>query len=259
MTQAAAITFDLWDTLVVDDSDEIERAQRGLLSKRDERRRLLYEALASVEPVDEADVSLAFDVGDAAFNRVWRHQHVTWRIEERVDVILQGLGRQLPEPIHRAMLEQLETMEVDIPPVLIEGCAAALEELSAQFPLAIVYDAIVTPGRQLRRLLENHGILKYFSAFAFSDEVGYSKPHRAMFAKVADELDVPIEQMIHIGDREHNDVGGAHALGMRAILFTAARDADSLGSKADAVCESYANLPEILRQLTGGATPPGGG
>lgn len=246
----AAITFDLWDTLVVDDSDEIERARRGRLSKRDERRKLLYDALASVEPIDEADVRLAFDVADAAFNRVWRHQHVTWQVGDRVDVILQGLQRELPDAVRRPLIERLETMEVETPPVLIEGCAAALEELSAQYPLAIVSDAIVTPGRQLRRLLENHGIKKYFSTFAFSDEVGYSKPHRAMFAAVADALGVPIEQMIHIGDREHNDVGGPHALGMRAILFTAARDADSLGTKADAVCESYADLPGIIRRLT---------
>jgi hypothetical protein len=36
-----AISFDLWDTIVVDDSDELERAALGLLSKHDERRAML--------------------------------------------------------------------------------------------------------------------------------------------------------------------------------------------------------------------------
>ena len=86
-------------------------------------------------------------------------------------------------------------------------------------------------------------------AFAFSDEVGHSKPHRAMFAAAAEQLDVPIESMIHIGDRDHNDVQGAHALGMKAILFTATRDVDRTGTHADAICERYADLPGIVGRV----------
>lgn len=40
-----AISFDLWDTIVVDDSDEEERAALGLRSKHDERRALLHAAV----------------------------------------------------------------------------------------------------------------------------------------------------------------------------------------------------------------------
>ena len=40
-----AVTFDLWDTMVVDESDEPKRAAQGLRSKRDERRHLVWEAL----------------------------------------------------------------------------------------------------------------------------------------------------------------------------------------------------------------------
>ena len=47
-----AITFDLWDTLVVDDSDEAKRAEHGLRSKFDERRHLLWEALNDAKPID---------------------------------------------------------------------------------------------------------------------------------------------------------------------------------------------------------------
>ena len=250
MAELKALTFDLWDTLVADDSDELERARRGLRSKRDERRALVLQALNSVEPTKAEDVELAFDVADAAFNRVWRHQHVTWTIDQRVDVILRGMGRSLPEE-HRALLiEQLESMEVEIPPVLIDGCREALETLSSRYSLAVVSDAIVTPGRKLRQLLENHGVKKYFSAFAFSDEIGFSKPHRTMFEFVSRELGVGLGEMLHIGDREHNDVDGAHGLGMRAILFTATRDVDQQGSKADAICQSYADLPAMIDRLS---------
>ena len=143
-------------------------------------------------------------------------------------------------------------MEVDIPPRLIEGCAAALAELANEYQLAIVSDAIVTPGRGLRKILENHDVLKHFQAFAFSDEVGHSKPHFDMFATVAQQLNVDLNQVVHIGDRDHNDVQGAHQHGMRAILFTASRDVDRNRSDPDAHCDNYCDLPRTIAQLAKG-------
>jgi putative hydrolase of the HAD superfamily len=248
-----AVTFDLWDTIVHDDSDEPKRAAQGLLSKKAQRRRLVFDALSAVAPIDEAAVTLAYDTADAAFNYAWRHQHVTWPIAERLRIVLAGLGRTLPQDVFDRVVADHQAMEVDIAPDLIEGCAAALAELATRYSLAVVSDAIVTPGFQLRALLEKHAVRKYFGGFAFSDEVGHSKPHRDMFASAAEQLGVEISQMIHIGDREHNDVRGAHALGMKAVLFTATRSVDKDGSEADAVCERYADLPTIVDRLARGA------
>ena len=39
-----AVTFDLWDTIVYDDSDEARRKAQGLRSKRDERRLFMRRA-----------------------------------------------------------------------------------------------------------------------------------------------------------------------------------------------------------------------
>ncbi len=248
----SAVTFDLWDTLVVDDSDEPKRAARGLRSKRDERRHLLWDALNRQSPIDYKTVALAYGVGDAAFNEVWHEQHVTWEIGTRLGVILKGLGRTLPDAELEAVVRAHEEMEVEISPDLIADAAQCLETLSARYKLCIVSDAIVSPGRCLRALLEKHGVKKYFGGFAFSDEVGRCKPHRAMFDSAAKQLGVPIEQMVHIGDREHNDVLGPLALGMKAVLFTAARDADKAGSVASAICERHADLPGIIDALAGG-------
>ena len=45
MAQIKAITFDLWDTLIDDDSDEPKRKAKGLRTKKAERRHLVWEAL----------------------------------------------------------------------------------------------------------------------------------------------------------------------------------------------------------------------
>lgn len=253
-TSPRAITFDLWDTIVYDDSDEPKRAACGLLTKKGQRRRLVFEALNAQEPISEADVTLAYNTADAAFNRVWHDQHVTWKIAERLNVVLRGLGRTLPQDVFDRVVADHQAMEIEIEPNLIEGCSEALADLSSRFPLAIVSDAIVTPGSHLRDLLEKHGVKQYFKGFAFSDEVGRSKPHRAMFASAAEQLGVEIPQMIHIGDRDHNDIKGPHALGMKAVLFTAARDVDKGNTQADAICERYADLPGIIDRLAGTRT-----
>jgi putative hydrolase of the HAD superfamily len=244
-----AVTFDLWDTMVYDDSDETERAARGLRSKKAERRHLVWQALDEIEPIDSESVNLAYDTADAGFNLVWKQNHINWTLEQRLRVVLNGLGRNLPDAAFARLVAATAQMEVDIPPDPIEGIGEALAELSNHYKLAVVSDSIVTPGTGLRAILEGHGLKQYFSAFAFSDEVGHSKPHRSMFDSVAGQLGVALDEIVHIGDRDHNDVKGPQALGAKAVLFTASRDVDKDSTTADAICATHSELPAVIGRL----------
>jgi putative hydrolase of the HAD superfamily len=247
-----AITFDLWDTLIHDDSDEPKRKRMGLRTKRAERRHMVWQALNEVESIDEATATLAYDVMESAFNHVWHVQHVNWTVRERVDVILAGLRRTLPAKAIDAIVRAHEEMELEVMPDPVPGAAEAVADLARDFRLAVVSDAIVSPGRCLRRWLDANGMKEYFTGFAFSDEVGHSKPHRSMFESAASQLGVALGEIVHIGDRDHNDVKGPHALGMKAILFTATRDRDRDTTTADAICSSHAELPSVVRALAAG-------
>ncbi len=246
-----ALSFDLWETLVYDDSDEPEREARGLRSKKAERRYATWEALNRYEPISLDQVSVAYDVIDAAFNKVWKRQYVTWTIGERIAVLLEGLGRSLPETDLKTLIEQHEMMEVEIPPDPVAGADTALEELHGRYRLCVISDVIVTPGRNLRKILEHHDLARHFDAFIFSDEVGRSKPHRDMFEAAARALGADLNEMLHVGDRQHNDIAGAQTLGLKAVLFTGARDADRGRTTADAVCEDYADLARVVDKLAG--------
>ncbi len=244
-----AITFDLWDTIINDDSDEEIRRRRGLRSKRDERYFLVWQSVDRVSSFSLETVQSAYDAVNAEFNRVWHEEFVTWTVAQRLDRILARLKVSLPAPSFRETVVALESLEIAVPPEPIAGVREALAEISRHCPLAVVSDTINTPGTGLRLWLEMHDLKQYFKVFAFSDEVGRSKPHRDMFARALSGLGAAFEDGIHIGDREHNDIRGAHALGMRAILFTATRDADAASTTADAICRSYAELPDILNRL----------
>jgi putative hydrolase of the HAD superfamily len=244
-----AVTFDLWDTVIHDDSDEPKRAAKGLASKKDTRRQLVLEALSRSELVEASQIHVAYDAMESAFHHVWHRQHITWTVAERMEVLLSGLGRSLPEDRLSDLITALEEMEITVAPDPIDGIGDAIAALGERYKLGVVSDAIYTPGRCLRKWLEMHDLKRHFGGFAFSDEVGYSKPHRNMFASVAEQLDVRIDDMAHIGDRDHNDIKGPQALGMKAVLFTATRDRDKDHTSADAICGHANQIVEAIDRL----------
>jgi len=252
MPQIRVVTFDLWDTVFIDDSDEPKRLRQGLPSKPIERRELVHRFLSRHAPTNRALVDCAYDATDSAFRHVWRHQHVTWPVEERLRILLAGLKRELPVDELRELVRLHEEMEMRIRPELVPGVAGALEALRRRFTLAVVSDAIFTPGRALRELLAGYGIRDCFSAFAFSDEVGCSKPAPGMFRRAAELTGCRLEEIVHVGDREHNDITGAKDAGCRAVLFTGVVDHDSANTCADAVCQDFSQLPGIISALAGG-------
>ena len=124
-----------------------------------------------------------------------------------------------------------------------------IEKLHGKYQLAVISDAIFSPGRALRQLLEHYGLLKYFKAFAFSDEIGYAKPMPIVFETIAKELDIKMDQIVHIGDREEKDIAGPHAVGARAVFCTFVKDRGVEKTKGDAICKDFRELPDITEKL----------
>lgn len=67
--------------------------------------------------------------------------------------------------------------------------------------------------------MRREGILDYFEATVFSDEVGYGKPDPQIFLTAAERLELKPTNLLHVGDNIENDVRGAQSAGMKAILF----------------------------------------
>ena len=244
-----AITFDLWDTVFIDDSDEPKRAAQGLLPKPAERRNLVRQFLERHEPISPEKVELAYDAVDTAFHHVWYSQNITWTVRERLSVLLKALKRDLPETEFDELIRLHEEMELEIRPDLVAGVAWAIQNLHGKYKMGVVSDAIFSPGRALRQLLAHYDIFKYFEAFVFSDEIGCSKPNAALFKAAAEALDVKPCEIVHIGDRELKDIEGSHIVGARAVLCTVVKDRGSKNTKADAICSDFSELPDIIEKL----------
>lgn len=252
MAQIKAVTFDLWDTVFDDDSDEPKRAEQGLKSKAETRRELIFQALNKQAPIDRAVVLSAYNTSEAAFNDAWHRLHFTWTVRERLQHILTGLGRELPDSDYDVLIKDLEEMELRIPPNLIPGVDKAIRSLQKDYKLVVISDAIFSPGRVLREILQHYGLRDAFSGFVFSDEAGAAKPARSVFDKAAAIAGCQVEELIHLGDREHNDIQGPKDVGARAVLITAAKDRGSDKTQADAICKDMHSLPELIAGLAKG-------
>ena len=244
-----AITFDLWDTVFIDDSDEPKRKAAGRPSKPLERRQLVKKYLDKYEPVTAEIVTAVYDTVDAAFKKVWYEEHNTWKVKERLELVLKGLGRSLPEEDLKELVRLHEEMELEFRPDFAGGVHKAIQSLHEKYKLAVISDAIFSPGRALRNILEGEGLLKYFDVFIFSDEIGRSKPEASVFQAACNSLGVECGEVIHIGDREHNDIRGPKRLGMQSVLCKAVLDRSEGPTQAAASFDNYEDLPAVIENL----------
>jgi len=248
-----AITFDLWETIIIDDSDEPKRAAQGLRPKPEERRHLFWEALNRDAPIDRQLTDMAFAMQEHTFRFMWYEESITWEASVRVDLMLKALQRSLPESERARLVTAFESMEMQAPPDVIDGAKEVIADLATRYKLCIISDTIYSSGRYLRDLLEHHGLKQHFSGFVFSDEAGHSKPHPDCFTKAALQLGIEFADMVHIGDRDPKDVDGAQAMGMKAILFTASRDEGAgATTDADGIANSYTELAAEIARLDAG-------
>lgn len=240
-----AISFDLWDTVFIDDSDEPKRKAAGLPSKEHSRRHLVQAASGK----ELKQVCAAYNAVDAAFCQVWHEQHVTWTVTQRLKLILNGLKVELDAREFTELVRAHEEMELEYLPDLAPGIEQALQQLASHYSLAVISDAIFSPGWALKKILEHYDLLNYFSCCIFSDEAGASKPAAQVFELAARCLGCVPSKIVHIGDRESNDVTGPQEAGMQAILSSVVIDRGSSNSSAQAVCYDYTKLLDLISQL----------
>jgi putative hydrolase of the HAD superfamily len=105
---------------------------------------------------------------------------------------------------------------------------ALLDSLRARgLKLALVSNALDPPGL-LHRDLARFGVAERLDFAVFSSEIGWRKPHPAIFERALTELGVEAAATLFVGDTLASDIAGAHALGMhtcQAVWFRADEDA----------------------------------
>lgn len=136
--------------------------------------------------------------------------------------------RDVPHPGRFAAAELYERFARADAWEIYPDAVPALDELRG---LGFRLVALSNWDPRLPVLLERLGLARRFEAIVYSAEVGYEKPHRRIFRAALEHLDLRPGAVVHVGDRPLDDVEGATAVGMYALLIDRKRgegDVDDL-------------------------------
>ncbi len=244
------ITFDFWDTIVRDDTDEPKRSAAGLASKAEARVSTFVDEVLAHHPEIGRDVaSKALDKANATFRHNWKVEHHTPCVADRLAVGFEALGIERT-PGFDGLVAAWETMEVEISPDLVPGIEACLKALHGRYKIGIISDAIVTPGTGLRQILRDYGLFQYFDHFVFSDEAGAAKPAPRVFDLATQGLGVAANELAHVGDRPANDIAGPNAYGSHSVLYTGVVDRRAEGDPVAAIHVAHMDeLPQAIAEF----------
>ena len=233
-----AITFDLWNTLVYNRNYgefRLPELDRILRSNGIE---------LSAEALQDAYMS-----GFRYSSRViptegYRHVET----HEIVDKVLESVGFTSPETRKELVRVYEEAILCD-PPGLKDGVFDAMDYVKDRYKVGLISVTGVSPGRIVRGILKDHGILGYFDVLTFSDEVMLVKPNPGLFMSCLEVLGVAPENTVHVGDSFKSDIVGAIDAGMRTIWVKTREQEQKSGYIPDAIISGLDEFRDALRAL----------
>lgn len=214
----AGVTFDLWETLILDDPE------RDML-RRELRCKGLCSALSNLGiDLEFQDILRGYDESANWFQTFWRRNEDISTVEQIRYIVNVASNNRVLLPHERNAIEELQeayTAPVfSVLPFLNKHVFSTLEYLHRRaYRIGLISNTGRSPGRTLRRLLDMFGLLRFFDATIFSNEVGWLKPDRRIFMAAVEKLDVEPERILHVGDDPERDVWGAKQAGMKALLL----------------------------------------
>jgi len=226
-----AVTFDLWNTLVHNRNYGEFRLPR------------LREFLNrnGVE-LDDARLQEVYQAGFRYSSELYRgsgRRHVM--TDEIVGHVMEQVGLR-DRCDWTPVVEAYEEAALNDPPKLKEGARETLEALHDKVRIGLISDTGTSPGRVVRRILSEYGVLDYFDVTVFSDEVGYCKPNDVVFKVALEALGVEPGEALHVGDLVKSDIVGAKRAGMRTAWL---KTGDQEYAPEDAPDYVITNLTEL--------------
>lgn len=222
-----------------------------------------------MEAIEKAQRAIATRIA-AAGHRAPAVELLRTAVHDRVEaeVAAHEAGGALEE-IDVASLERraFEDIGLHLDPVLRDDCARMAQEAwfagvrpydDAAAVLRTLRDAGLRVGvcsnaayrpASMRDQLRHVGLSESVDAAVFSGEVGWRKPSPTIFAAALEGLGGRAETTVFVGDRMREDIDGAHAMGMRAILISrggAPAPVPTTSTSPDAVVHSLSELPALL-------------
>ncbi len=242
MRRIAAVTVDLWDTLV----QEHPGGSQKVASARIAKMGALLESSGIVHTEEEFKRAYA-GTGDFLEMTWSKMRDVTSK--DQVLFMLSCLDDKLAGKLEKHVLEDLESAYSEgiltNPPRLLPGAKEGLYDLKERgYKLGLISNTGRTPGAILRRVMGEMGIGEVFEVMTFSNETLVRKPAESAFRVTYERLRASPRACVHVGDDPEADIAGARAAGLHAIQILRRGIAES--PLAD---DHASTLPEAVERI----------
>jgi len=227
-----AVTYDCWGTLLKD------RDWEGAMTRR-------VGALRRFVDLDEREAAALLEEAWVRHDDAWK-QVETFGPGRMAAYCLEKMGIDDDDSI-AVLTQEFEEASLAAGVEAVPEAAETMEALrAADIRIGLVCDTGFTPGRVVRRLLDDADLLRMLEVQCFSDEVGVPKPGNEIFAKALAELGARPPEAIHVGDLRRTDIAGAHDIGMHAARFRGVHDDSTEAPEAELVIASHLQLLDAL-------------
>jgi HAD superfamily hydrolase (TIGR01662 family) len=170
------------------------------------------------------------------------------------DVFIRRALSALEGPVSEQLVDDVTQIffgsDFDVPVVLPDTLAAIATMHAQGIAMGCITNTIALPCT-IEELLRRLGLVRYLDSIITSSGAGYRKPHASLFQRALDGLAVAAQETVFVGDRLLDDVSGAKAIGMRAVLTHQYRQEPLEGAVVapDAVIKRLAELPDVIERL----------
>ena len=233
-----AVLFDVGDTLWHSADAPPAAEFRRIAAER----ALMYlkgEGITCAEP--ERIARLAWDALEGAMQRARATDRREPDYAEVARVTLEAAGLSLTHAQAGALMEAIYVSGEDGGKAAYPGARATLDALRERgFLLGIVTNRGFG-GQRFRDDLRAAGLDAGWDCCVVSVEVGYLKPHPAIFEAALAELSLQPREALMVGNSLLEDVAGAQAMGMRAAWKRSAPDAEGVVPDF-----TFGDVPELL-------------
>ncbi len=231
-SQLKAVLFDLDDTLLVEmaSADAAFMATCALAKERygvdpevlhrhlRREARTLWYASPERETIERISIShweglwARFEGEEATMVRLR-----AWAEPYRQSAWERGLGAVgVEDPEFAARLSGEFRRQRETRHILFEGVSCLLEQLKGRVKLGLITNGLSCLQREK---IAGSGLADYFDTIVIAGDVGLAKPHSRVFQTALDALQVAPQEACMVGNSVKGDIGGAQALGIRAILI----------------------------------------
>jgi putative hydrolase of the HAD superfamily len=241
MEPVHAVLFDFGHTLV-----DFHRTQEALHAAYEQIRDRV-EAVAYMEVPELLDLVERVAGG---VDRLVEDSYREGRLEELDQPTLlrdsfAAIGFDLPHDVIRHIVHldhSAYSNSMTIEPEVL----GVLEQLRRDgYRMGLVSNVSLVP-ELMRADLDRLGLSPLLDAAVFSSEVGVRKPDPRIFREALDRMAVESARAVFVGDRLYDDIGGALAVGMRAVQTRQFRSEQDPSAQPDAAIDHLRELPGVL-------------